>query len=775
MSFSPAFKSAFQPAFRQVFGDGGVVASITYGLLNRVLDLYTNFTASDSTITDQSDEGNDAVLYSGQFVSTDATTDKAINADCSAEGSGTYYLTGNIRPDGVTTARQTLDGGSTTSDLTGLTADIWQTFQTADFTGTPSGVILGWNGTTFGGADYSDVKLHDASDDSVVARWQLNESGASDLDGFPAFDSVGDNHGTHTGCAGGDAEGVDEDVAALGDYGDNMWFDGVDDMVQANLSSTINVQSGVWRVKFKAYFPPSYVSGRSELFSVGSGSNGSLELAKTGEFIRLEEYHCGGVTGTRPLVAAPTGVILEVEFTYGGNTEASTLVVNGVSDTKSSYVNDSHNATHMSIGSATFGASGGQFSKASIWDVKLDIGNTGSYDQSYLGNGNIDSAWLDQIGTKHGTVSGLPVTVGQKRETILQTAGMDWNHIALFNNSQSISLGSTETLGDGESWSIQYYRASSTAGGALDHLWGDSVGTVTGLAIPSSNATWSLRGSSSSAGTSALAPVLDELDTVTVSRSGNNYTITCGNGSEVLVVGGDVRASAVGSRGGAEFFVGLLNAASFTAIDLSSVAGLTLFVPESNTTAGNDALGNAIVNPRINDKVLNLSGSSYAEVADDASLDLTTEATWEFFGHDLNEDRGAEAPAVFEKMRGSTRSWNIRKKGSNPDAIEVYYSTTGADYPSFTEDAFFLSGWHHYVVTFNLATFKLYRDGVLIHTEIDASASLNTTDITVLLGKTTDSNSCLGQSLGDLRIYAKELSATEVLNNYNTQKAEYGL
>jgi hypothetical protein len=60
-------------------------------------------------------------------------------------------------------------------------------------------------------------------------------------------------------------------------------------------------------------------------------------------------------------------------------------------------------------------------------------------------------------------------------------------------------------------------------------------------------------------------------------------------------------------------------------------------VAESETTAGQDALGNAITNPRPNERVLNLTtGTGYATVADNDSLDLTTEATWEVGGFSIN-------------------------------------------------------------------------------------------------------------------------------------------
>jgi hypothetical protein len=76
--------------------------------------------------------------------------------------------------------------------------------------------------------------------------------------------------------------------------------------------------------------------------------------------------------------------------------------------------------------------------------------------------------------------------------------------------------------------------------------------------------------------------------------------------------------------------VNILTLDTFTATGSPSL----YHVAESETTAGQDALGNAIENPRPNDRVLNLTtGTGYAEIADSASLDLTTEATWELWGN----------------------------------------------------------------------------------------------------------------------------------------------
>jgi hypothetical protein len=96
-------------------------------------------------------------------------------------------------------------------------------------------------------------------------------------------------------------------------------------------------------------------------------------------------------------------------------------------------------------------------------------------------------------------------------------------------------------------------------------------------------------------------------------------------------------------------------------------------VAESETTAGIDALGNAIENPRPNERVLNLTtGTGYAEVADSASLDLTTEATWELW---LNPFHNSNNERILVKDDTISRSWGIIK--SSVSAVDELRWTTG--------------------------------------------------------------------------------------------------
>ena len=70
-------------------------------------------------------------------------------------------------------------------------------------------------------------------------------------------------------------------------------------------------------------------------------------------------------------------------------------------------------------------------------------------------SGRADTPWKDTIGSNDGTPSGDFLTVGQKRQTILQTAGMDWNKYAWFNGVDT-SVDTGVTLSDIDSASSDF-------------------------------------------------------------------------------------------------------------------------------------------------------------------------------------------------------------------------------------------------------------------------------------------------------------------------------
>ena len=222
---------------------------LTYVKTDRALDLGN---LEPFTIPDLSGNANTATLNSGIYVYTNGTTDKAVGANETALGSGNYYLSGKIKPAG-TTAKTTMNG-STASNLTGLTAGVWQDFQTATASAiTPSSINLGWDGTAFNATvdNWSDVKLHDASDDSVVAHYKLYDSANASLNGYPVLDCVGGYHGAHVGCAGGASEASILQTAGE-DFNKYPWFDGVDDNIDFGAGDALSFH-GSAKVEYCGY------------------------------------------------------------------------------------------------------------------------------------------------------------------------------------------------------------------------------------------------------------------------------------------------------------------------------------------------------------------------------------------------------------------------------------------------------------------------------------------------------------------------------------------
>jgi hypothetical protein len=231
------------------------------GLLGYVTDSLVGawvqaITSETTQLVDKN--GKIATLYSGRFVTTDENTDKAINADCSALGSGAYRLTGKVRSS--TTGTKYCRIGSAVT-LTVSTADVWEDFETSVASGgTPSSIVVGWDGgSNFSACDWSDVKLVNPTTGAVYAHWPLTESGAADLDGKPAFDASGnDFHGTHTGCAGGTGETTILQTAGQ-DWNKRMWFDGVNDAITFPAVTL----SGAFEINFKTYVSSLAVIGSS--------------------------------------------------------------------------------------------------------------------------------------------------------------------------------------------------------------------------------------------------------------------------------------------------------------------------------------------------------------------------------------------------------------------------------------------------------------------------------------------------------------------------------
>jgi hypothetical protein len=206
-------------------------------------------------------------------------------------------------------------------------------------------------------------------------------------------------------------------------------------------------------------------------------------------------------------------------------------------------------------------------------------------------------------------------------------------------------------------------------------------------------------------------------------------------------------------------------------------------VAESETTAGIDALGNAIENPRPNERVLNLTtGTGYAEIADSASLDLTTAATWELWGN-FYGDKGMTEIFLSRDISGAVnRCWNInRSAGSADNRINIGIVNSINNGITSWQSTNLSDKVQQVVFTYSSGTLKIYVDSVegtlTQYFGTTIASTLPNRDYPVLVGAfdATALSSFVERQIGDVRIYDRALTADEVLKNYNARKSAYGL
>ncbi len=188
-----------------------------------------------------------------------------------------------------------------------------------------------------------------------------------------------------------------------------------------------------------------------------------------------------------------------------------------------------------------------------------------------------------------------------------------------------------------------------------------------------------------------------------------------------------------------------------------------VLVPEG-LTAGASIFGTDIITPR-NAFALNLDGASWAQVGDNASLDVTAAVTLEAWVY----------------WDGTQISKGILGRYSNPDFSFLLYANSGTRVDAYFAQSGSTSynsmavGWRHIVGTFNGNIQIVYIDGVNVASAVNPhTMSAGTKPIEI--GR-YDQNAGLayGNQLANPRIYNRALTAAEVLRNYNADKAKFGL
>jgi hypothetical protein len=765
-----------------------------------------------------------------------------------------------------------------------------------------------------------DVRLHDASDDSVVAHWKLYDSADASLDGYPALDCVGGYHGAHVGCAGGSGEGVDAEVAGISaTLDDKMWFDGVDDTLynyvmyldsDAHIRSLFVNGAEVWTgdVTASAISSGNFVVGSSPLLNgiaynigipdtvemLGNGTtsadwadfstlkslafsssqslpDGQASDAGKGFTITGLAYDPSGFfwasnfgDNIEPIGApyAPaliklsldgTTILQEIDISSVIGTDAGIqgIAYDSSDDTLWVCEGPGHTVWHLTtsgtlIGSfesthcngiaydslsdtlwilntnsvfknytkegveiqeypcfipapdmltydadrdaiwATGGSNGSDgkvyiFYKDKGWARQITTsGNTESIegivvlgDKVYLGNDgyyhNTDTTNTLQIydlsesaNSNNGTVNGSPVTVGQKRKTILQTAGEDFNKRGLcidpVNNATATNFNGGFTAVGKFGFDAINVSGTGLGGFSIEGGTTSDVAIVRGEVVTGSGVSVQFR--------SGPAPTFASTRSNSESISGQ-FEVTLTATSDFLSLG---------------FSTSIAESVSVRNVSIEYITQSnqnTILIPESGTTAGQDALGTAIENPRPNERVLNLTtGTGYATVADSASLDLTTEATWELWGDFSDATTERYALHSFD-FAGAKRSWGLMfgtTYGASRVGIIRFGSATGASQYSGSFDIG--TGIKQILATYNAGTVVIYINGLAttLNNQVGiVPTSLFVTDTGIRVGATFGNTFNEYSQIGDIRIYDRALTADEITKNYNARKSAYGL
>jgi len=184
-------------------------------------------------------------------------------------------------------------------------------------------------------------------------------------------------------------------------------------------------------------------------------------------------------------------------------------------------------------------------------------------------------------------------------------------------------------------------------------------------------------------------------------------------------------------------------------------------------TSGRDLLGNLFKNVR-KQGALNLDGNSWAEVHDNASLDVTTGLSVENW---IYIEDAATQGRMLSKW-GSTQPNRSFQMFMN-NAVVRFLIGNGSSQASLNSSTSLTQGnWHHIVSTYDGANIKIYINGSADATTAETFTIYNSNE-PVLIGGYIGGANLSVNPIAQPRIYNRALTAEEVQRNYNAGKNIY--
>lgn len=102
------------------------------------------------------------------------------------------------------------------------------------------------------------------------------------------------------------------------------------------------------------------------------------------------------------------------------------------------------------------------------------------------------------------------------------------------------------------------------------------------------------------------------------------------------------------------------------------------------------------------------------------------------------------------------------------------YTTGALQLLSSTNFSTVLNVWYNIVGTYDGTTLKLYYNGVLDNSLV-SSITFNNTSLTIGAGIAASSDGYFNGNIADVKIYNRELSADEILKNFNAMRDRFGV
>jgi len=190
-------------------------------------------------------------------------------------------------------------------------------------------------------------------------------------------------------------------------------------------------------------------------------------------------------------------------------------------------------------------------------------------------------------------------------------------------------------------------------------------------------------------------------------------------------------------------------------------------------TSGRDLLGNLFTNVR-KQGALNLDGNSWAEVHDNASLDITSAITLEawVYADEFSDMNGAGIIAKWDEV--SKQSYLLYALDYNTYYFFISSNGSNNDNVNFNLDSADENKYNHFVCVYDGSNITMFKNGNVAVTKTTALSSLYVSEKVLEIGRYDLSTPrAIEAPIAQPRIYNRALTAEEVQRNYDAGKNIY--